>query len=95
MGTPALYKPDGVVVDVIQDGEELAYVKFPGGKVLWVKSAALDFDDLGGDDDWGPEYAGDDRWNSDLDADCALMVWDEDWDDSYSSGDYYDFEFDR
>lgn len=53
--TPALYTPTQVVVKVIQDGDELAYVKFPGGKVLWVKSNLLDFDDLVGGDDWGPD----------------------------------------
>ncbi len=47
MATPALYMPNQTVVDVIQDGEEMAFVKFPGGKAIWVKSGDLDFDDPG------------------------------------------------
>lgn len=41
--------PKQTVVEVIQDGEEMAFVKFPGGKAIWVKSRDLDFDDLVGD----------------------------------------------
>lgn len=40
-----LYAPKNVVVDVIQDGEEMAFVKFPDGKAIWVKSSELDFDE--------------------------------------------------
>ena len=89
MGTPALYIPSRVVVDVIQDGEEMAFVKFPGGKAIWVKSNELDFDDLGGDDDWGPENV--DDFRADVpDDDVALM---DDWYDD--PVDYFDFEYDR
>lgn len=83
MGTPALYIPDQTVVDVIQDGEEMAFVKFPDGKAIWVKSDLLDFDDLVGDDDWGPENVGEDRWNSDDDFEFA------------DAGDQFDIEYDR
>lgn len=90
MGTPALYIPDQTVVDVIQDGEELAFVKFPGGKTIWVKSNLLDFDDLVGDDDWGPENVGDDRWNSDDDFNDR-----EPYPEHLDAGDQYDMEYDR
>ena len=93
MGTPALYKPSQVVVDVIQDGEEMAFVKFPGGKAIWVKSSELDFDDLCGDDDWDPPGL-----DSPTDFDEHEMNPDDstpedygDWDD----GDRYDYEYDR
>lgn len=91
MGTPALYIPDQTVVDVIQDGEEMAFVKFPGGKTIWVKSNLLDFDDLVGDDDWGPENDDDLGFDSPTDFDEYEM----NYDDSYEAGDPYDIEYDR
>ena len=60
---PALYIPTQEVVQVIQDGETLAYVKFDDGKTIWVDVNKLDFDDLHGDDDWGPEFV--DTYNVD------------------------------
>lgn len=54
MGIPAKYMPDRTVVDVIDEREELSFVKFPTGRCIWVKSNLLDFSDTG-DDDWGPE----------------------------------------
>lgn len=51
MRVKAQYTPDRVVVEVIQDGEEMAFVKFPDGKAIWVKSDLLDFDDLTTDDE--------------------------------------------
>jgi len=52
MNTPALHIPSNTVVDVIQDGEELAYVKFPNGKVLWVKVSDIDFDSVVPEEDF-------------------------------------------
>jgi len=87
LGTPALYMPKGMLVDVIQDGEEMAFVKFSDGKAIWVKSNDLDFDNLVDDatadaldDDWGPE-------NDDT------LGFDDDFE--IDSGDHYDFEYDR
>jgi len=83
LGTPALYMPKGMLVDVIQDGEEMAFVKFSDGKAIWVKSNDLDFDNLVDDatasaldDDWGPE-------NDDT------LGFDDDF------GDPFDFEYDH
>lgn len=90
--TPALYTPTREVVEVIQDGDELAYVKFPSGKVLWVKSDALDFDDLGGDDDWGDENDDNLGFDSPTDWDEYEMNPD---DCAPDAGDQYDFEYDR
>ena len=89
MNTPALYTPSNVVVDVIQDGEEMAYVKFPDGKVLWVKSNTLDFDDQVGDDDTGLD--------SPTDFDEYEMNPDDSVEDYgvYDLVDYYDYEYDR
>lgn len=90
--TPALYIPTKQVVEVIQDGDELAYVKFPGGKVLWVKSGDLDFDDLVGDDDWGQENGDTLGFDSPTDFDEHEMNPD---DCAPDTGDPYDIEYDR
>ena len=82
--TPAMYLPTRTPVEVIQDGEQMAYVKFPTGKVLWVDSNLLDFDDVG-DDDWGPEN----------DDDLGFDDRHEDYADDYLAGDQYDIEYDR
>lgn len=92
MGTPALYKPEGIIVDVIQDGEELAFVKYPSGKAIWVKSNLLDFDDLGGDDDWGDENDDTLGFDSPTDFDEHEMNPD---DCAADAGDQYDIEYDR
>jgi hypothetical protein len=88
--TPAMYLPTRTPVEVIQDGDELAYVKFPTGKVLWVKSGDLDFDDIG-DDDWGPENDDNLGFDSPTDFDEHEM----NYDDCYEAGDPFDFEYDR
>lgn len=90
LSTPALYVPKQVVVDVIQDGEERAFVKFPDGKAIWVRTDELDFDDLGGDDDWGDEF--DDSLDSPTDFDEYEMNPD---DCLADAGDQYDIEYDR
>jgi len=90
LSTPALYVPKQVVVDVIQDGEERAFVKFPDGKAIWVKTDELDFDDLVGDDDWGDEF--DDSLDSPTDFDEHEMNPD---DCLADAGDQYDIEYDR
>lgn len=100
MGTPALYMTKGQLVDVIDEREELSFVKFPDGRCIWVKSTLLDFDSLVDDataapldDDWGPEN--DDTLGFDSPTD-----WDEyemNPDDCFEidSGDHYDMEYDR
>jgi hypothetical protein len=88
----ALYLPSEDVVDVIQDGEELAYVKFPNGKVLWVRVDVLDFEDLGGDDDCGSENHNDFGIDSPTDFDEHEMNPD---DCAPDAGDQYDMEYDR
>lgn len=88
--TPAMYTPTRTPVEVIQDGEQMAYVKFPGGKVIWVKAGELDFDDIG-DDDWGPENNDNLGFDSPTDSDEREM----NYDDSYYAGDIYDIEYDR
>lgn len=45
MGIPAKYMPDRTVVNVIDEREELSFVKFPTGRCIWVKSNLLDFSD--------------------------------------------------
>lgn len=90
MGTPALYAPKNVVVDVIQDGEEMAFAMFPDGKAIWVKSNELDFDDLHGDDDWGPENID----SLGLDSPTDFDEYEMNYDDSYDTGDHYDMEYD-
>jgi hypothetical protein len=86
----AMYLPTEQVVEVIQDGEELALVKFPGGKTIWVKCDHLDFEDLStGDDDWGPEGPG-------LDSPTDFDEYEMNPDDcAADAGDQYDFEYDR
>jgi len=85
--TPAMYLPTRTPVEVIQDGEQMAYVKFPTGKVLWVNSEDLDFDDIG-DDDWGDEND-DNLGFNDREADVG-------YDDYYpDAADQYDFEYDK
>ena len=87
MTTPALHVPTNLVVDVIQDGEELAYVKFPDGKVIWVNSSELEFDYL--DDDWGDEGPG-------LDSPTDFDEYEMNPDDCLAdAADQYDFEYDR
>jgi hypothetical protein len=95
MATPALYVPTGVIVDVIQDGDEdnMAYVKFPTKKVLWVKAVDLNFefdlaDDTVGRDNFDP-------LGRDLDGDIRYDI-DEpiDYFDDYDPVDYYDCEYD-
>jgi hypothetical protein len=51
----AFHIPSQKIVDVVQDREDYVFIKFPDGKTIWVPSGEVDFDDLGGDDDWGPE----------------------------------------
>lgn len=88
--TPARYVTTGELVHVIQDGEELAYVKFPGGKVLWVPASKLDFDDLVGDDEFDFNEMMEHRLNNEhLDAEGYC------YDDFEDGADYYDFEYDR
>lgn len=88
----AMYTPTRTVVEVVQDGEELAYVKFPDtGKVLWIKSSLLDFDDIG-DDDWGPLNDDDLGFDSPTDFDEYEMNPD---DCMADAGDQYDMEYDR
>ena len=93
MGTPALYAPKNVVVDVIQDGEEMAFVKFPDGKAIWVKSNELDFDTVVADfdDDWGSENDDNLGFDSPTDFDEHEM----NYDDCYMAGDPFDMEYDR
>jgi len=100
MATPALYVPTGVIVDVIQDGDEdnMAYVKFPTKKVLWVKAVDLNFefdlaDDTVGRDNFDPlgrDLDGDIRY--DIDDRAADYTW---YDDPVDYSDYYDYEYDR
>jgi len=95
MATPALYVPTGVIVDVIQDGDEdnMAYVKFPTKKVLWVKAVDLNFefdlaDDTVGRDNFDPlgrVLDGDIRYDIDYPVDYF---------DDYDPVDYYDCEYD-
>lgn len=88
MNTPALHMPSNNVVDVIQDGEELAYVKFPNGKVLWVKVSEIDFDSV------VPEGLDDD-----LDDDPRDYDFDDPRDYDFDCSDrelsHYDYEYDR
>ena len=87
MSTPALHVPTNLVVDVIQDGEDMAYVKFPDSKVIWVKSSELEFDYL--DDDWGDEGPG-------LDSPTDFDEYEMNPDDCLAdAGDQYDYEYDR
>ena len=87
MSTPALHVPTNLVVDVIQDGEEMAYVKFADGRVIWVKSSELEFDYL--DDDWGDEGPG-------LDSPTDFDEYEMNPDDCLAdAGDQYDYEYDR
>lgn len=92
MGTPALYVLKGVVVDVIDERDDTyAYVKFPDGKCIWVKSNELDFDELREADDWGPENDDNLGFDSPTDFDEYEM----NYDDCYTAGDAHDMEYDR
>jgi hypothetical protein len=88
--TPALYLPSGVLVDVIQDGDEMAYVKFADGRVIWVKSNLLDFDTL---IDAETERALDDDWGPENDDDLGFNDRQDDYFDD--PVDYFDFEYDH
>jgi hypothetical protein len=91
LGTPAQYMASGEIVDVIDEREEMSFVKFPNGKCIWVKTITLDFDDLGGDDDWGPENDDNLGFDSPADSDEYEM----NYDDCYEAGDPFDMEYDR
>jgi len=82
----ATYTLTGASVEVIQDGEERAYVKFPDGKVLWVVADALDFDNPDGDD--FDDVPG-------LDSPTDFDEYEMNADDCADPGDQYDFEYDR
>jgi hypothetical protein len=91
LGTPALYRPEGVVVDVIDEREEMSYVKFPQGKVIWVRSDALDFEDLVDDATAAALDSPTDFDEYEMNPDDSAPEDYGDWDD----GDRYDFEYDR
>lgn len=87
MGTPAQYMTKGMLVDVIDEREELSFVKFPDGRCIWVKSGDLDFDSLV-DDDWGPENDDTLGFDEPFDFDDGMEY-------EIDSGDHYDMEYDR
>lgn len=89
----AMYTPTRTIVEVVQDGEERAYVRFPAtGQVLWVKSDLLDFDDL--------DIVGRDQMEidelDDLDSPTDFDEYEMNPDDcAPDAADQYDFEYDR
>lgn len=91
----ALHLPTEQLVEVIQDGEDLAFVRFPNGKCIWVECDVLDFEDLVDgataaalDDDWGPENDDTLGFDEPFDFDDGIEY-------EIDSGDHYDMEYDR
>lgn len=85
----ALYITQGATVDVIEEREQMTFVKFADGRCIWVRTDALDFDL---DDDWGDENDDNLGFDSPTDFDEYEMNPD---DCAPDAGDQYDFEYDR
>ena len=85
--TKALYTPHGSTVEVIDEREQMSFVKFADGRCIWVRTDALEFDD-----DWGPENDDNLGFDSPTDFDEHEMNPD---DCAADAGDQYDFEYDR
>lgn len=86
----ALHLPSEELVEVIQDGEDRALVRFASGTTIWVDCDVLDFNNL--DDDWGPEN--NDCWGRDSPTDFDEHMMNED-DCAPDAGDPHDIEYDR
>lgn len=54
MTTHALHVPTNQVVEVLQDGNDVAYVRFDSGKSIQVRTRDLEFD-FDDDSDWGAD----------------------------------------